>query len=289
MMKIEKFDRDSFDHSKTLKKIGDKHNSGQVTVIGGSKLFHGAPLLALKSVSRIIGMTYFSSPDEDKEIANRIKSELLNFIWVPFDDVDSYVSKSDVMLIGPGMMRSHIREHDFTCDDEGEKTRRFCEKLFKKFPEKKWVVDGGALQVVEPGMLPNGSVVSPNHKEFEMLFGEKLKPNLDERANQIFDLSKKINLTILSKDEVSIVSDGIRIIKIEGGNDGLIKGGVGDVIAGVTTGFLVRDTSAFACAAASYLVKKAAEKLAETRGLMFNADDLVDMVPVVWGEECVQG
>lgn len=288
-MNTETFDKSWFSKSRTLKGISDKYNSGQVTVIGGSRLFHGAPLLALKSVSRIIGMTYFSSPDEDKEIASRIKSELLNFIWVPFDDVESYVLKSDVALIGPGMMRSHIREHDFTCDDEGEKTRRFCEKLFNKFPEKKWVIDGGALQVVEPELLPKRAVVSPNHKEFEMLFGEKLKTNLDDRANQIFEMAKKFDLTILSKDEVSIVSDGVRVVKIEGGNDGLVKGGVGDVIAGVIAGFLVKDSSVVACAAASFLVKKAAEKLAETRGFMFDADDLVDMVPVVWGEKCVRG
>lgn len=288
MKNVINFDKSHFIESKTLKRISDKHNSGQATIIGGSKLFHGAPLLALKSVSRIIGMTYFSSPDEDREIANKIKSELLNFIWVPFDDVDSYIAKSDVVLIGPGMMRSHIREHDFTCDDEGEKTRRFSVNLFNKFPDKKWVVDGGTLQVVAPENLPLNAVISPNHKEFEMMFGEKLKINIEEREQQLFDIAKKYKLTILSKDEVSIVSDGTETVIIEGGNDGLVKGGVGDVIAGVLTGFLVRDTPVFACSAASYLVKKAAERLAESRGLMFNADDLVDMVPVVYGEITVR-
>jgi len=38
------------------------------------------------------------------------------------------------------------------------------------------------------------------------------------------------------------------------------------------------------CTAASYLTKKAAEKLAEVRGFMFNADDLVDVVPEIYGE-----
>lgn len=283
VVEIKTFNESWFAKSKTLKGISDKYESGQVTVIGGSKLFHGAPLWALKSVSRIIGMTYFSSPDEDKEIANRIKSELLSFIWVPFDDVNSYVAKSDVVLIGPGMMRSHIKEHGFVCDTEGEKTRVFSEGLFGEFPEKRWVIDGGALQVVKPDNLPKGAVVSPNHKEFEMMFGEKLEKNIDDRGEQLYKLSQKFNLTILSKDEVSIVSDGKEIIKIEGGNDGLVKGGVGDTIAGVITGFLVRDDSIFACAAASFLVKKAAEKLAETRGLMFNTDDLVETIPLIYG------
>src|SRR5258706_3879247 len=282
-MEIKTFDKGWFAESKTLKGISDKHGSGQVTVIGGSKLFHGAPLLALKSVSRIIGMTYFSSPEEDREIANRIKSALLGFIWVPFDDVESYVAKSDVILIGPGMMRSHIKEHQFICDEEGEKTKKFSESLFQKFPDKKWVVDGGTLQVVAPVKLPKGAVVSPNHKEFEMMFGERLEVDINDRCKQIFGISKKYDLTILSKDEISVVSDGLETIKIEGGNNGLVKGGVRDTIAGVIAGFVVRDRSVFACAAGSYLVKKAAEKLAEKQGLMFNADDLVDMGPIVYG------
>jgi len=32
------------------------------------------------------------------------------------------------------------------------------------------------------------------------------------------------------------------------------------------------------------LTKKAAEKLAETRGLMFNTDDVADAVPEIYGE-----
>jgi len=282
-MKIEIFDQSWFDDSSTLKGVSDKHNSGQVTVIGGSRLFHGAPLLALKSLSRIIGMTYFSSPDEDRRIADKIKSRLFNFIWVPNEDVDSYVSKSDVVLIGPGMMRSHIKEHGFVCDDEGEKTKTFATRLFGKFPNKKWIVDGGVLQVIKPSDLPEFSVISPNHKEFEMLFGQKLRADMEERATQIREIASKNKLTILSKDDISLVSDGVRVVEIRGGNVGLVKGGVGDVIAGVIAGFFVRDDAVFACAAASYLVKKAAERLAETRGHMFNADDLVDMVPVVYG------
>ncbi|KKT43353.1 MAG: hypothetical protein UW64_C0013G0025 [Microgenomates group bacterium GW2011_GWC1_44_37] len=257
---------------------------GGVTIVGGSKLFHGAPLIALKAVSRIVSMVYFSSPEEDRGIAEKIKSSLLNFIWVPYSDVDRYVAKSEAALVGPGMMRSHISEHGFVCDMEGEQTRRISISLFKACPNQKWVVDGGTLQVTKVSELPGGAVVSPNKKEFMMLFGEEMNNNLDERAEQIFRLAKEHNLVILTKDDVSMVSDGVRVVRVTGGNEGLVKGCTGDLIAGLIVGFLAKDDGLFAAAAASYLTKKAAERLAEKRGFMFNADDLVDIVPEVYGE-----
>lgn len=258
--------------------------AGQVTIIGGSKLFHGAPILALRGAARIVGMTYFSTPTEDREVAEKIKAGLSSFVWVPFEEVGNYIAKSDAVLIGPGMMRSHIREQNFVCDTEGEATKKWCLSFFEKYPDRRWVVDGGALQVVRPESLPKGAVVTPNGKEFEMLFGQNMAEDLDKRAEQVRSLAQKYHLVILTKDEVSIVSDGNRVVKIFGGNDGLIKGGIGDSIAGVLVGLLAKDEAIFSSAAASYLVKKAAENLARKQGLMFNADDVVEMVPKVYME-----
>ena len=38
-------------------------DNGQVTIIGGSKLFHGAPILSLKVASRMVDMVFFASPE----------------------------------------------------------------------------------------------------------------------------------------------------------------------------------------------------------------------------------
>jgi hydroxyethylthiazole kinase-like uncharacterized protein yjeF len=282
-MEVKKFDEKKFAECKTFLNIGDKYSTGQVTIIGGSKLFHGAPILALKAASRMVSMTYFSSPVEDKEVAEKIKAGLSSFVWVDRDEVENYVAKSDAVLIGPGLMRSHVKEQGFVCDAEGGETRKLSLDLFRKFPNKKWVVDGGTLQVVAVADIPKGAVITPNKKEFEMLFGEVLKENFDERIEQVFNLAKKWNLIILTKDEVSIASDGIEVWQIRGGNEGLVKGGVGDVIAGVTLGLMAKNDSLFAVCAASFLVKKAAEKLAKEKDFMFNADDLVDEVPKVYG------
>lgn len=282
-MEVKKFDETKFAECKTFKNIGDKYSTGQVTIIGGSTLFHGAPILALKAASRMVSMTYFSSPVEDKGVVEKIKAGLSSFVWIDRSEIGTYIAKSDAILIGPGLMRSHSKEQGFACDAEGNETRKMSVDLFEKYPDKDWVVDGGTLQVVEVEDIPKGAVVTPNKKEFEMMFGEKLKENIEERCEQIFALAKKYELVVLTKDTVSIASDGKEIWSIEGGNNGLVKGGVGDAIAGLTVGLMAKNEALFSVCAATLLIKKAAEKLAATKGFMFNADDLVEVVPEIYG------
>lgn len=283
-MKIEKFDESWFLHSRTFGDTKSKFSGGQVVIVGGSSLFHGAPIMALKACSRIVGMVYFASSKEDEGAANLIKSQLQAFVWIPEDDIDGYVDKSDAVLIGPGMMRSHVKEHGFVCDDEGQKTRELTLRLFKKHPNKKWIVDGGALQVIKANELPKGAIVTPNSKEFEMIFGMPQPVDMNERACVIYEVSSKYGIVIMTKDEISLVSDGVRVVAIGGGSDGLVKGGVGDVTAGLTLGYLAKDNALEACAYSSYLVKAAGRKLMEERGLMFSAQDLAETIPLVYGE-----
>lgn len=283
-MNIEKFEEIWFLKSKTFSDVLSKFSGGQVTIVGGSSLFHGAPIMSLKASSRIVSMVYFACPREDKEVVEKIKSELQAFVWIPEDDLDGYIAKSDAVLIGPGMMRSHVREHGFVCDDEGMKTRALTINLFKMFPDKKWVVDGGALQVVKASEIPKGSIVTPNSKEFEMIFGVKQPENIDEQALLVSKIADETGLVILIKNETSLVSDGKRVVTIDGGSDGLVKGGVGDVTAGLVLGFLAKDEPVLAVALASHLVKLAGRKLMKERGLMFNSQDLTEAIPLVYGE-----
>lgn len=283
-MNIEKFEESWFLDSKTFMDTKSKFSGGQVVIVGGSSLFHGAPIMALKACSRIVGMVYFACTKDDEGAVNLIKSQLQAFVWIPEDDIDGYIEKSDAILIGPGMMRSHVKEHGFVCDDEGHKTRELTLGLFKKHPDKKWIVDGGALQVMEADELPKGSIVTPNSKEFEMVFGIPQPADMEERAKVICEEARKYGIVILTKDETSLVSDGERVIAIGGGSDGLVKGGVGDVTAGLVLGFLAKDTRLDSCCFASHLVKMAGKKLMNERGLMFSAQDLAEEVPLVYGE-----
>jgi len=125
-----------------------KRENGQVTIIGGSSLFHGAPLLSLKTASRIVGMVYFSSPEKSVgEVASKLKSSLLSFIWVPWEEIGEYIKKSDSVLIGPGFMRyrSEKEGENNSNNSLGVETKKITKDLLTKYPNKKWVIDAGSF------------------------------------------------------------------------------------------------------------------------------------------------
>ncbi len=262
-------------------------DNGQVTIIGGSKLFHGAPFLSLLPASRMVDMVFFSSPYKPlKEIADGIKSKLLSFIWVPWNEIEHYIEKSDSILIGPGMMRfksEKLKVQNAKLDEDGMKTRTITEKLLKKFPNKKWVIDAGALQTMETGWIPKGTVITPNMKEFELLFkckiqSAKLKIK-DQKVKVVEEKAKEHKCIIVLKGPTTIVSDGTETILVEGGNAGLTKGGTGDVLSGLTAALLAKNDPMLAAACSSYVIKKAADELYKEVGTNYNADDVAKRIP----------
>jgi len=262
-------------------------DNGQVTIIGGSKLFHGAPLLSLKVASRIVDMVFFASPEPSVgEIAERIKSRLFSFIWIPWDEVEEYVKKSDAVLVGPGFMRykkearnskSEIRNKKL--DEAGEFTRKITKKLLGQFPNKRWVIDAGSLQVMDATWIPKDAVLTPNRKEFEMLFGEKSEVRGQRLEAKLQALATKYECIIVQKGSETIVCSPDKCVAVKGGNPGLTKGGTGDVLAGLTVALLAKNEPFLAAASASYITKVAADELYKKVGINYSADDLADKIP----------
>lgn len=303
---------ETFDKSE-LKKLfvpQETTKNGQVTIIGGSELFHGAPLLSLKVASRIVDMVFFSSPEPSVgRVAEIFKSKLFSFIWVPWNEAEEYIEKSDAVLIGPGFMRfrsekvPHKKRHS-SCDETCRKSRSINKDLLTKFPKKRWVIDAGSLQVMEVDWIPNNAILTPNRKEFEMLFGEipdgkpaTLKALRDaestestsdgvrmhssevERARRIKEAARKYSCIINAKGPVNIICSPKECIEIPGGNPGLEKGGVGDVLAGLAVALLAKNEPFLAASAASYITKAAANELYKKVGVAYSADDLADKIP----------
>jgi len=252
-----------------------KRENGQVTIIGGSSLFHGAPLLSLKTASRIVGMVYFSSPEKSVgEVASKLKSSLLSFIWVPWEEIGEYIKKSDSVLIGPGFMRyrSEKEGENNSNNSLGVETKKITKDLLTKYPNKKWVIDAGSLQLLKKQWIPKNAILTPNTKEYKMLFADK----------KVSQAAKENNCIIVYKTAKALVCSPQKCIEIGNGNEGLIKGGTGDVQAGLTVALLAKNDPFLAASAATYIVKKTADKLYETRGTFYNADDLAENIAQVF-------
>lgn len=251
-------------------KNSNGEDNGQITIIGGSDLFHGAPILALKAASKIVDMVFFASPEVYfKDVATYLKSEVSSFIWIPWEEVDKYIEKSDAVLIGPGFKR-YSKEGLIEEDEAYLKTRNITENLLKNHKNKKWVIDAGSLQTMDADWIPANACLTPNKKEFEILFADL----------PVEEASKKYNCNIALKSTETKVCSADKCVLVKGGNAGLTKGGTGDVLAGLTTALLAKNDPFLALTVANYVVKKAAEDLAEDVGVYFSADDLTLQIPV---------
>lgn len=274
-----KFEGDDLKSLFSPGKNSDGEENGQVTIIGGSTLFHGAPLFSLTVASRMVDMVFFSTPEKSVgRIAELMKSKLMSFIWVPWEETEKYIEKSDAVLIGPGFMRYRSEkvphgERYHACDEVCRLTREITEKFLTKFPNKKWVIDAGSLQTMEADWIPQNSVLTPNKHEFEMLFNAK---------SQILNaklMAKKYNCTIVLKGPTTYVCSSSKVCEINGGNPGLTKGGTGDTQAGLTVALLAKNDPFLSACSASFIVKKTADEFYKKVGTNFNADDLANKVP----------
>jgi NAD(P)H-hydrate epimerase len=283
---------------KELKKLyiphhdSHKGDNGRVLIIGGSKLFHAASLWALEVASRIVDMVFYSSVPENNRIVEKEKEEFRNGIVVPRTKLNHYIEETDAVLIGPGMPREDGVEEG---DDD---TKELTESLLKKYPAKKWIIDGGSLQSIDPATIPENAIITPHHKEFETLF----KVPGDESS--VKEMAGKYKCIILLKGEVDLVcgpfdsaqavrgseeSSGsrrgeIRCVRISGGNAGMTKGGTGDVLAGLVASIYAKNDAFLAASSASYIIKKAGESLAKRVGIYFNASDLAKEIPIAMKE-----
>lgn len=253
-------------------KASHKGQNGKLLVIGGCHLFHAASLWALKVASRMVDMVFYSSVEENNEIVRRAKEEFRDGIIVPRKKVEDYVREADCILIGPGLPREEGREESDDC------TKDLTTNLLTKYKNKRWVIDGGSLQTIDPKVIPSSSILTPHKKEFEKLFS--VKPN----EESVSRMAKKYDCIILLKGVYDIVCSKEKCLKVTGGNEGMTKGGTGDVLAGLTAAFHCKNGPFLSALAASYINKKAGDELYKKMGPYFNASDLVNQIPLVLKE-----
>ena len=215
-------------------------------------------------------MVFYASVSENNELTNRLKSEIFDFIAVPREKVEEYIAESDAILIGPGLPREEGRVKD------EEPTRSLTQRLLKKFPEKKWIIDAGSLTEMEPEWLGKNCLITPHKKEFKTLFGVE--------ESQVSEMAKRYGCVILLKGPTDIICSPKEQRISKGGNAGMTKGGTGDVLAGLAAAFACKNDLFLAACVASFINKRAGEELFKEVGYYFNASDLAEKIPEVLGE-----
>ncbi len=247
-------------------KSSHKGQNGKVLLIGGSELFHAASRWSLDILAFMVDMVFYSSVPTNNELIREAKGEFWDGVIVPRGEVENYLQEADVILIGPGMERSEGKNDTYKLTNE----------LLSKYPQKKWVIDAGALQMLEPSLLTPSCIVTPHAGELthiQNLFGGEEKKLLATGA------------TVLLKGEKDRIFNQDREEWIEGGNVGMTKGGTGDVLAGLVAGLYVfTDDPLTAAVVGSFVNKKAGDQLYQKVGPFYKTTDLVNEIPKVLKE-----
>jgi len=291
--------RDFFKKFNLPKENSHKGQNGKVLIIGGSSLFHAASLWAAEVSSHFVDIVHYCSTKENQKIFLNLKTKFRNGIIVSKKDLIDYVEEDDAILVGPGMIRKdkaniknqiskiHFKNQKDLIDikDEGLYTYFLPKFLIENFSQKKFVFDAGALQMMEKEWLlklKTPAILTPHQKEFERLFGEKIFDlDFEKKVEIVKKYAKKYKIIILLKAIKDIVSDGEKTYMVEGGNQGLTKGGSGDVLAGLVVSFYAKNKPLESAIFASILLKKTADVLFLEKGYWYNINNLIEAVPLV--------
>jgi NAD(P)H-hydrate epimerase len=252
-------------------KDSHKGQNGKLLIIGGSGLFHSASKWSLDVASKFVDMLFYASTPENNALVQAAKGSFWNGIVIEASKIVTYAQEADVILIGPGMERT-------------PETAELTNFLLQRFPEKKWVVDAGALQMADPTFFTAKTIITP-HKQELLRLAQKLNlPGLNDTLSTeeiVATLAEKLPCTIICKGETDLVINpaDAKVWQISGGNPGMTKGGTGDVLAGLIAALYCTHDALVATLIGGFSNKAAGDLLAEKVGPFYNASDLVEAIP----------
>jgi NAD(P)H-hydrate epimerase len=243
-----------------------KGQNGVVLIIGGSRTYHGAPILSALAAMRFCDLVYFFSTTENASVLKKMKLSTPNVICVTKEKFAFALAHADCVLVGNGMAPDGA-------------TRRMAEKILKT--KKKCVIDAAALRVLPAGLLHGKAILTPHAMEFEAAFGKKATEKNAREAAANF------GCTILLKGKQDFACSASASAHIPGGNAGMTKGGTGDVLAGLLAAVYshpsCRSPLRAACTA-SFLNKRAGEMLFRIMRYNFSSEDLaLELAHAAWG------
>lgn len=258
-----------------------KGQNGKILIVGGSKLFHAASLWSAQTVAHLVDMVFYASVSQNNEIVKESKKKFFDGIVIGRQQLLGYAAEADVILLGPGLERGAENKkrlgeilrtgEDLTAIEWENDSYLITNYILAKFPQKKFVLDAGALQMLDLDYLPNNCILTPHQLEMKLL-EEKIKSE-----KQKMQLEKVV---LVKKGRIDEVWQNNQCqVKINGGNAGLTKGGSGDVLAGLIAGLFCYNQPLMAAEYGSKVLKQAGDDLFRQRGPFFTTTQLVEQIP----------
>ena len=261
------------------KSTSRKGENGIVLVVGGSYIYHGAPILSsLAALRSGTDLVYTSVPKINVASTRSISP---NLIVIPL--VDQKLTLGAVKKLVGALPRNL---HSATIGmglaiQEKNSLLHLVKSLLDR--DVRLSLDASALiPEVLPILANKNVVVTPHAGEFKRLFGEILSDSTSERINLVEQNALKYGITILLKGPTDVISDGNVTYLCEKNTPAMTVGGTGDVLSGLVAGLLSNNRNCLeSAAAASFICSLAGKEIQSKLGLHITSMDLIDELPNV--------
>jgi len=261
---------------------------GRLLVVGGSETYHGAPALASMGAHAIgMDLVYTAVPESAADgvsvispsmIVVKLKGERLTPKNLP--QLEPFLDRVDAIALGPGLGLH-------------EETKKAALQLIKMTESRKlpMVVDADALKAFgeKRRKLKVPVVFTPHSREFEILTDRKAEGDWRIKGTIVKEEAKRLGSVILLKGAVDVISDGVHTRYNWTGNPGMTVGGTGDILTGITAGYIAQGVEPMQAACASAFINGAAgDAVYAEKGYHILPEDVVQFIPYIV-EDAVNG
>ena len=256
-----------------------KGDNGKVLVVGGSYMYHGAPILSsLAALKTGADLVYTCVPKINVQSTRAVSP---NLIVIPL--VDSKLTRGAVnKLLGqiPVDLDSATIGMGLSIQDP-EALKLLVKSLLDR--DVRLSLDATALvSYILPLLSGKNVVVTPHAGEFKKMFGEAPPDSKKARITMVEKFAKDHSITILLKGPTDIISNGTKTYINPTNTPGMTVGGTGDILSGIIAGMLARNRNALESAVISAYFNGLAGKSTQKKlGSHMTATDLLDALPSV--------
>ena len=258
---------------------GHKGNFGKVYVLGGSVGYTGAPVFCSRAAVRSgCGLVFLGVPSDIWQVAAVKSDEAMphplptlegRLSLAAEEDIRRRAAGCDAVAMGCGMGR-------------GEESDALVRRLLTL--DKPLVLDADGINALERHIdelsLRRGqvTVMTPHEGEFFRAGGDLSRGR--ESGAAAYAARRGVYLGLKGRGTVVAAPDGRRAVNTTG-NDGMAKGGSGDILTGLAAGLLAQGVEPFAaCCCAVWLHGRAGDLAAADKGRRgMTPSDLLEKLP----------
>ncbi len=258
-----------------------KGEFGKLLVVGGSEVFSGAPFFVASAALRAgVDLAYIAASSKTAYAISGMSPDMIT-IKLDGDHLNTrnvatvrpFLEKSSAVAIGPGL--GLHRE-----------TKEAVKELIRVAEEAKLpiLLDADGLKAFAEfkHQAKTPMVLTPHSGEYQILTGNELSEDLNNRVEEVREAAHELNATILLKGHVDVISDGKRVKLNFTGNPGMTVGGTGDVLSGLVAAFLSQGADPFEAAVAGAFINGAAGDFVKAeKGYHMVASDLLGWIPCI--------